>query len=141
MKSCVLGIMAMIAAISAGESFTFIATDANADWSDVNNYQTSGGATPAVYPGSSDTVTVQNCEYQIAVPSASFNAMKNFRRIIPAWVPVAVDAYRQRTYRSRLFGQGCRRALGDLPQGHDHHVQVMYAESQPIKPGARFPWT
>lgn len=83
MRSCVLGIMAMIAAISAGESFTFIATDANADWSDVNNYQTSGGATPAECPGSSDTVTVQDCEYQIAVPSASFNVMKNFRRIIP----------------------------------------------------------
>ncbi len=83
MRSCVFGIMVMIAAISAGESFTFTATDANADWSDLNNYQTSGGATPATYPGSSDTVTVQNCEYQIAVPSASFDVIKNFRRIIP----------------------------------------------------------
>ena len=83
MKSCVAGLVAMIACASAGGSFTFVATDANADWSDPNNYRTESSAVPAVVPGSCDTVTVQNCEYKIAVPSASFNAIKGFNRIIP----------------------------------------------------------
>ena len=83
MKSCVAGLVAMIACVSAGGSFTFVATDANADWSDPNNYRTEADAVPSVIPGSCDTVTVQNCEYQIAVPSASFNAISGFYRIIP----------------------------------------------------------
>ena len=83
MKSCVAGLVAMIACVSAGGSFTFVATDANADWSDPNNYRTESSAVPAVVPGSCDTVTVQNCEYHITVPSASFNAIKGFNRIVP----------------------------------------------------------
>ena len=83
MKSCVVVFAAMIACAAVGGSFTFVATDVNADWSDPNNYRTAEDTVPAVVPGSCDTVTVQNCAYQIAVPSASFNAIKNFNRIIP----------------------------------------------------------
>ena len=83
MKGCITGLAAMIACVAAGGTFTFVASDANADWSDPGNYRTAEDAVPTTVPGSCDTVTVQNCEYQITVPSASFNAIRNFNRIIP----------------------------------------------------------
>ena len=58
MKSCVAGLAGMIACVAVGGEFTFIATDANADWSDPDNYRTEGNGVPLVVPGSSDTVTV-----------------------------------------------------------------------------------
>ena len=34
MRTCVLGVAAMIACVAAGGSFSFVATNADADWGD-----------------------------------------------------------------------------------------------------------